>query len=40
MLKYIRKGPFQDVDLTNDWEARHERRLRRREGESPFAPAE
>jgi cytochrome d ubiquinol oxidase subunit I len=28
MVKYIRKGPFQDVDETNAWQARHEERLR------------
>ncbi|WP_282602583.1 cytochrome ubiquinol oxidase subunit I [Paracoccus sp. PARArs4] len=28
MLKYIRKGPFQDIDETEAWEARHETRLR------------
>ena len=29
MLKYIRKGPFQDVDETDAWEARHVARLHR-----------
>ena len=28
MLKYIRKGPFQDVDETDIWTAAHEARLR------------
>lgn len=28
MVKYIRKGPFQDVDETNAWQDRHEARLR------------
>ncbi|MFC3227690.1 cytochrome ubiquinol oxidase subunit I [Marinibaculum pumilum] len=28
MLKYIRKGPVQDVEETEDWMRRHERRLR------------
>ncbi|PIE10840.1 MAG: cytochrome d terminal oxidase subunit 1 [Rhodobacterales bacterium] len=28
MLKYIRKGPYQDVDETDAWQARHEARLR------------
>ncbi|MCF2903391.1 cytochrome ubiquinol oxidase subunit I [Octadecabacter sp. CECT 8868] len=28
MVKYIRKGPFQDVDETNEWQERHEARLR------------
>ncbi len=27
MLKYIRKGPFQDVDETNAWNIRHHDRL-------------
>lgn len=39
MLKYIRKGPFQDVAETEAWEARHERRLRRHDSDGPFAPA-
>ncbi len=39
MLKYIRKGPFQDVDETNAWEERHEHRLRTHDGRGPFAPA-
>ena len=28
MLKYIRKGPVQDVEETEEWMRRHERRLR------------
>ena len=28
MVKYIRKGPVQDVEETQAWQARHERRLR------------
>ena len=41
MLKYIRKGPFQDVEETETWEARHEHRLRTHDGQGPFAsPAE
>ncbi|MEM8958463.1 MAG: cytochrome ubiquinol oxidase subunit I [Pseudomonadota bacterium] len=39
MLKYIRKGPFQDVEETDAWEARHEHRLRTHDGQGPFAPA-
>ena len=39
MLKYIRKGPFQDVAETDAWEARHEHRLRTHDGRGPFAPA-
>ena len=39
MLKYIRKGPFQDVAETEAWEARHEHRLRTHDGKGPFAPA-
>ena len=35
MVKYIRKGPFQDVEETEAWQARHEARLR---AETP-APA-
>ncbi len=41
MIKYIRKGPYQDVKETETWEARHEHRLRARDGNGPFAePAE
>ena len=39
MLKYIRKGPFQDVAETEAWEARHEHRLRTHDGRGPFAPS-
>ena len=38
MVKYIRKGPFQDVDETNAWQAQHEARLRHIPGE-PTASA-
>ena len=38
MLKFIRKGPYQDVDETDAWTRRHEARLR---GNAPLAtPAE
>lgn len=37
MLKYIRKGPYQDVEETELWEARHEHRLRTHDGRGPFA---
>ncbi|GAB2208848.1 cytochrome ubiquinol oxidase subunit I [Roseibium sp. ROS1] len=41
MLKYIRKGPYQDVEETEVWDARHEHRLRTHDGQVPFAtPAE
>ena len=42
MLKYIRKGPFEDVEETEIWTARHEHRLRTHDGKGPFAqtPAE
>ena len=42
MVKYIRKGPFQDVEETEAWQARHERRLRTIDGEPTAAttPAE
>lgn len=39
MLKYIRKGPYQDVAETEAWEERHEHRLRTHDGKGPFAPA-
>jgi cytochrome d ubiquinol oxidase subunit I len=29
MVKYIRKGPFQDVEETETWQQRHEARLRK-----------
>jgi cytochrome d ubiquinol oxidase subunit I len=37
MLKYIRKGPFQDVEETEVWQARHDHRLRTHDGKGPFA---
>ncbi|WP_417719563.1 cytochrome ubiquinol oxidase subunit I [Salipiger sp.] len=37
MLKYIRKGPVEDVDETDRWMARHEHRLRTHDGRGPFA---
>ncbi|MEN9060245.1 cytochrome ubiquinol oxidase subunit I [Ponticoccus litoralis] len=41
MVKYIRKGPFQDVDETDDWQRRHEARLRSAGTVTPIAnPAE
>ncbi len=41
MLKFIRKGPYQDVEETEKWVARHEHRLRTDDGKDPFAtPAE
>ncbi|WBU53933.1 cytochrome ubiquinol oxidase subunit I [Paracoccus sp. SCSIO 75233] len=40
MLKYIRKGPFQDVAETEAWEARHTHRLRTHDGQGPFAPVD
>ncbi|QKV17020.1 cytochrome ubiquinol oxidase subunit I [Oricola thermophila] len=41
MLKYIRKGPYQDVKETEAWMARHEHRLRTHNGNVPGAlPAE
>jgi cytochrome d ubiquinol oxidase subunit I len=39
MLKYIRKGPFMDVEETRAWTARHEHRLRAHNGNVPGAPA-
>ncbi len=39
MLKYIRKGPFEDVEETEAWEARHEHRLSTHDGRGPFADA-
>ncbi|MDX2482185.1 MAG: cytochrome ubiquinol oxidase subunit I [Pseudodonghicola sp.] len=38
MLKYIRKGPFEDVEETETWMAQHEDRLRANDGKGPFAP--
>ncbi|MFZ1468788.1 MAG: cytochrome ubiquinol oxidase subunit I [Paracoccaceae bacterium] len=42
MLKFIRKGPHEDVEETEIWTARHEQRLRPSGGTSPIAetPAE
>jgi len=41
MLKYIRKGPFQDVDETEAWMTRHEERLNAGSGRPDLiAPAE
>ncbi len=41
MIKFIRKGPHQDVEETEEWEARHEHRLRTHDGQGPSAtPAE
>jgi cytochrome bd ubiquinol oxidase subunit I len=41
MLKYIRKGPFMDVEETNRWMRRHEHRLRRHDDNVPDGlPAE
>ena len=42
MVKYIRKGPYQDVEETNQWMARHEKRLKAADVKDPFAttPAE
>lgn len=42
MLKYIRKGPFEDVEETEAWLARHEHRLATDDGRGPVArsPAE
>jgi cytochrome d ubiquinol oxidase subunit I len=42
MVKYIRKGPFQDVEETEAWQQRHEARLRASVDTAPLAttPAE
>ncbi|TQS72867.1 cytochrome bd-I ubiquinol oxidase subunit CydA [Rhodobacteraceae bacterium] len=41
MLKYIRKGPVEDVDVTDAWVARHNSRLSGRHEADPIAaPAE
>jgi len=41
MLKYIRKGPFQDVEETDAWVARHTERLAgRRNADATAMPAE
>jgi cytochrome d ubiquinol oxidase subunit I len=39
MVKYIRKGPFLDVEETDAWMARHEHRLRTHDGNVPGAIA-
>jgi cytochrome d ubiquinol oxidase subunit I len=39
MVKYIRKGPFLDVEETEAWTARHEHRLRTHDGNVPGAIA-
>ena len=39
MVKYIRKGPFQDVAETDAWQAAHEARLRMQPG-ADATPAE
>jgi cytochrome d ubiquinol oxidase subunit I len=39
MVKYIRKGPFLDVEETDAWTARHEHRLRTHDGNVPGAIA-
>ncbi|HSH48405.1 MAG TPA: cytochrome ubiquinol oxidase subunit I [Halomonas sp.] len=40
MLKFIRRGPTEDVEETDAWMARHKRRLRGQNGDSAFVPAE
>lgn len=42
MLKYIKKGPYMDVEETDKWMERHSHRLRTHDGQGPFAetPAE
>jgi cytochrome d ubiquinol oxidase subunit I len=41
MLKYIRKGPFQDVEETDAWVVRHTERLAgRRNADAIAMPAE
>ncbi|SCM68047.1 cytochrome ubiquinol oxidase subunit I [Donghicola eburneus] len=41
MIKYIKKGPTQDVAVTDEWMAKHEHRLRTHDGNVPeFTPAE
>jgi cytochrome d ubiquinol oxidase subunit I len=37
MVKYIRRGPTEDVEETDQWTARHEHRLRTTDGTDPFA---
>ncbi|WP_323769995.1 cytochrome ubiquinol oxidase subunit I [Antarctobacter sp.] len=38
MVKYIRKGPFQDVAETEAWQQHHTHRLRGHDSQDPFAP--
>lgn len=40
MLKFIRRGPTEDVEETEAWMAQHRRRLRGQDGDSAFVPAE
>jgi cytochrome d ubiquinol oxidase subunit I len=41
MVKYIRRGPVEDVEETEKWMERHAHRLRTHDGKGPFAtPAE
>lgn len=41
MVKYIKKGPYMDVEETDIWMERHSHRLRTHDGQGPFAvPAE
>ncbi|WP_127900665.1 cytochrome ubiquinol oxidase subunit I [Solirhodobacter olei] len=41
MVKYIRKGPYMEVEETERWMAKHEHRLRTHDGNLPFGnPAE
>jgi cytochrome d ubiquinol oxidase subunit I len=37
MVKYIRKGPYLDVEETEEWQRRHEHRLRTHDGQVPGA---
>ncbi len=37
MLKFIRRGPVEDVEETEIWTTRHEHRLRTTDGKDPFA---
>ena len=41
MIKFIRKGPYMDVDETDQWMAKHEHRLKTHDGNVPVSmPAE
>ncbi|OOY17170.1 cytochrome d terminal oxidase subunit 1 [Thioclava sediminum] len=41
MIKYIKKGPYQDVEVTQEWLQRHDDRLSGRDGNAPVTmPAE